>query len=172
MHFDPAVRAEYNREYRARPEVRERDNRNARLRYENGGKAAKAEYDKLNRQRPDVREQRRQYCAARRIKHWGKQKAAELKLRARNLGVPFDLVPGDLVVPATCPVLGIPLSFGVRKQHLASPSVDRVVPSKGYVRGNIVVISLRANILKNNATIDELEKLVSFYRSFNKGDDS
>ena len=67
--------------------------------------------------------------------------------RAAAKGREFDIELSDVVVPATCPVLGITME---------SPSLDRIDSSKGYVKGNVRVISARANMLKNNATVEEL----------------
>ena len=44
-----------------------------------------------------------------------------------------------------------------------SPSVDRIDPNGGYVRGNIVVVSWRANRLKGNAMVNELRAIADFY---------
>ncbi len=41
-------------------------------------------------------------------------------------------------------------------------TLDRVVPSLGYVKGNVRVISFRANRLKNNATIDEIRAILAY----------
>ena len=43
-----------------------------------------------------------------------------------------------------------------------APSLDRIDSSKGYIVGNISVISLRANMLKNNATLNELKMIVKW----------
>ena len=91
-----------------------------------------------------------------------------LKSKAQKICVPFDLTVDDLVIPTHCPVLGIPLEFG--KSGTAawrdnSPSVDRIVPSLGYVKGNVVVISYRANRVKNDATVEELNKVTQFYNN-------
>jgi hypothetical protein len=75
--------------------------------------------------------------------------------RAVRKGLAFTLVFEDLVVPTHCPVLGIRLAKGTRKRHDNSPSLDRLVPERGYVPGNVAVISLRANTLKNSGTAEE-----------------
>lgn len=88
------------------------------------------------------------------------------KCRAKRIGVPFDLSMADLVVPDICPVLGIRMAFGEKKQNDNCPSLDRIDNTKGYVRGNVVVISWRANRLKSDATIAELQAIAAFYRKF------
>src|ERR1051325_9528789 len=60
--------------------------------------------------------------------------------RAKKLGVPFGLTKDDIVVPETCPVLGIPLFRGTKPFHDNSPSMDRFVPALGYVAGNVAII--------------------------------
>ena len=86
------------------------------------------------------------------------------KTRAKKTGLPFNLSREDVVVPTHCPVFGTPLIRGTRGFHESSPSLDRIKPELGYVKGNIIVISFKANRMKQNATIEELEKLASFYR--------
>jgi len=67
-----------------------------------------------------------------------------------------------------CPILGIPLIPGIGAQSPNSPSLDRIIPSLGYVKGNIAVISYRANAMKNDATIDELESFSNNILSYIK----
>lgn len=82
------------------------------------------------------------------------------KQRAKKRGQPFEIEVGDIIIPPCCPVLGIPLKRGTSPGGKdASPSLDCIVPSKGYVRGNIAVISNRANRIKSNATPDELTRV-------------
>lgn len=88
------------------------------------------------------------------------------KARATKAGVPFALTERDIIIPHTCPALGIPIRVGNIQATDNSPSLDRVVPSLGYVPGNIVVISNRANRIKNNATVPELEAIARYYREF------
>lgn len=86
------------------------------------------------------------------------------RARAAKAEVPFTISPADIFVPTKCPILGIPIECGKgRGGHLpGSPSLDRVVPQMGYVPGNVMVISNRANSIKRDATLDELRKLVEF----------
>ena len=82
---------------------------------------------------------------------------------AKKKGLPFNLELSDIVIPAHCPVLGIELQRGVRGRNDNSPSIDRIIPALGYVRGNILIISWRANRIKNDASIEELAKIAAFY---------
>lgn len=75
------------------------------------------------------------------------------KQRAKKYDIPFDITYRDIVIPEYCPYLGIKL---VPFSDWSSPSLDKIVPELGYVKGNIQVISTKANTMKNNATQDEL----------------
>ncbi len=65
------------------------------------------------------------------------------------------------IAPTHCPILGIELKRGC-EQKVANPSVDRIVPEKGYVPGNIQIISNKANMMKNSASLDELMKFAEW----------
>lgn len=82
------------------------------------------------------------------------------KKRAEKKSLPFDIEVSDISIPETCPVLNIPIFCDFNRFN--SPSLDKVRPELGYVKGNIMVMSTRANILKNNATIEELEAVVAW----------
>lgn len=84
------------------------------------------------------------------------------RYRARKAGVPFDLNRDDIVIPDVCPVLGIKLQRGTGSWGTASPSLDRIVPAKGYVKGNVRVISWRANDIKKDAGPGELLALYEY----------
>ena len=93
----------------------------------------------------------------------------KLRHRAKLAGREFNLELEDIQIPDTCPVLGIPLEFSINKGLKAqaawnSPSIDRVDNSIGYVKGNIRVISNRANLLKGGATLQELERICAYMR--------
>lgn len=89
----------------------------------------------------------------------------EAKSRARKKGIEFSITSDDVTVPAVCPVLNIPIgmSFGARSDN--SLSIDRIDGSKGYIPGNVRIISWRANRLKNDGTLEELRAIVSYIES-------
>lgn len=79
------------------------------------------------------------------------------RTRARKSGIPFELTKNDVPpIPELCPVLGIVLTVWGSETRDESPSLDRIVPSRGYVPGNVRWISTRANILRRDATAREL----------------
>lgn len=92
------------------------------------------------------------------------------KQRAKAKGLPFAITADDVPIPSHCPVLGIPLRSRLGTGEKASgawgnsPSLDRVVNERGYVPGNVIVVSWRANRIKVDATVEELEAVARFYR--------
>lgn len=77
------------------------------------------------------------------------------KRRAKSRGTEFNIELSDLSLPTHCPYLGIPLdSFHPEQKY--HPSIDRINSALGYVKGNVEIISHRANMLKNNASSEEL----------------
>jgi hypothetical protein len=84
------------------------------------------------------------------------------KVRAKQNGLAFNLKIEDIVIPDICPILGIPLFTGNRNQHENAPTLDRIKPELGYVKDNIRVVCWRVNRIRNDATLDELKKLVAF----------
>jgi len=87
------------------------------------------------------------------------------KKRAKQKGLPFDLSVEDIVIPKRCPYLDIPISAQGGRQTANSPSLDRIDPDKGYVRGNVEVISYRANAIKHNAIFDEFERMYQAWKA-------
>ena len=89
------------------------------------------------------------------------------KARAKKFGLLFDIGLEDIEIPRFCPILGIELIHALEKkgnlERGRSPSLDRIDNSKGYVRGNIIVVSHRANCIKRDATILELQRIADFY---------
>lgn len=88
------------------------------------------------------------------------------KQRSKNSGMPFTITEEDIQVPEFCPVLGCRLEFGTMDRRDTAPSLDRVDSSRGYVPGNVAVISWRANKLKNDGTAEEHQKLANWINDF------
>ena len=88
------------------------------------------------------------------------------KKRAKKNNLPFSitrdyaesLFPKDM----KCPALGIKMFWGIEKSKFSSPSLDRIIPKKGYVEGNICWLSVRANIIKSDASAIEIQKVASY----------
>lgn len=78
------------------------------------------------------------------------------KKRAKVKGIDFNITKEDLLVPEICPILEIPIKFGDKSCYFNSPTLDRIDVTKGYVKGNVRIISMLANSMKNAATIEQL----------------
>lgn len=85
------------------------------------------------------------------------------KSRSKKYNIIFNLELNDIVIPDMCPVLGIELVQGDGVSFDGSPTVDRIIPELGYTKGNIIVVSMKANRIKNNSTLDELKKVYEYY---------
>lgn len=86
------------------------------------------------------------------------------KTRATLLKIPFDITSEDIfnIIPEECPILKHKLEIGNLGGDKYSPSLDRIVPELGYVKGNIQIISRLANAMKNNATPEELKLFAEY----------
>lgn len=87
------------------------------------------------------------------------------KTRAKKRGLDFSIDHTMIEIPTVCPVLGIEMFVGDDKAHYGSPTLDRFDNSKGYVEDNVRVISRRANTLKSDASLEEMEKIVEYMKS-------
>lgn len=81
--------------------------------------------------------------------------------RAKEKGIECNITVEDCVIPSTCPVLGINIICGGPRDN--QPSIDRLIPSLGYIKGNVFVCSMKANRIKNDATPDELMRVALFF---------
>src|SRR3954467_15879500 len=100
----------------------------------------------------------RGYLRRRRHEMPGRSLWDRARKRAKDRGLPFALAKNSIAVPLTCPALGMPIQFRGRRSA-CSPSLDRIVPERGYVPGNIRVVSDRANRLKGKRSLEELRRL-------------
>jgi len=95
--------------------------------------------------------------------------------RAKKFNVPLSitldyvrsLVGKNTSFVSHCPVLGLSLEWSAQRQEGKnttlpnSPTLDRIVPELGYVENNVRIISHRANMLKNNASLQELHLVLA-----------
>lgn len=95
-----------------------------------------------------------------RIKLWQSAKA-----RAKDKGLPFTITIEDIPQVTHCPVFGIEFVQGLQPDGCrdAWSTLDEIKHGKGYVPGNVVVVSHLANLIKNKATIEQLVQVARFY---------
>lgn len=91
-----------------------------------------------------------------------------IKHKSKHNNIPFNLTIDDIIIPEYCPIFGIKLKLGFNSGaggNSDSISIDRIDPNKGYIKDNILIISHKANTLKNNATLEELKKVLEYARN-------
>lgn len=87
------------------------------------------------------------------------------KYCAKRRGIEFNLKYTDFELPKFCPILGIEIEYGVgyngnAPQHA---TLDRIDNSKGYIPGNVMIISRLANAMKNEASFQQLQDFIKNY---------
>lgn len=87
------------------------------------------------------------------------------KRRAAKKGLEFSLTLKDIEIPDQCPLLGIELIVTSGRVSDCTPTIDRIDNSKGYVPGNVWIISHKANTMKSNASLEDLETLTNNLRA-------
>ena len=146
----------YCKEYGRRPEVRARRRREALARKTND---------------PDYFEKWKCYHKNYVLRNRLKVGARHIVCRCRASGMEYDrkyLLEIAETNPIMCPSCNELLDYSYQKQRgkpaLRTPSYDRVNSSNGYIRGNVVIIYWRCNVVKRDATVDELEKIAAYMR--------
>ena len=138
--------------------------------------AQKREYYQRNREtilakqkeyvtRPEVREKTNNYWWDYTTANFEKRLLSAIKYKCKKNNIPFDLTEEDLKIPTHCPVTGIELKIRSEKgkKDYFTPSVDRIDPKGGYVKGNIRIVCLWYNTAKlmfSDAEVYELCKKV------------
>ncbi|MEE9214885.1 MAG: hypothetical protein V3U54_08845 [Thermodesulfobacteriota bacterium] len=85
------------------------------------------------------------------------------RIRAKQSNLPFTIKLTDLKLPKVCPIFGMRLKVNDKIGKDSSPEIDRINNLGGYTKENIVIVSRRANRIKSDSTIKELQKLYKFY---------
>lgn len=84
------------------------------------------------------------------------------KTTAKKNGIEWDIKFGDIIWNESCPILGGKLDYFAETTQENSPSFDRIDPTKGYIVGNVQIVSWRANRIKNDGTAEE-HRLIAAY---------
>ena len=138
----------------------------AKLAYKRRRPKTLAELKARYKANPEYYKRKERERAYRDPKHyWAKGVYTRAKGRAARVGVPFALTIEYIksIITDTCPVFGTPFIFvGNGKVCMDSATLDRKVPAKGYVPGNVVVISQFANSIKSNASAKEVARVAQW----------
>ena len=89
------------------------------------------------------------------------------KKRAEQKGIPFTIKLDDIIIPDVCPVLNV--SFSIvegRGPGDFSPSLDRINGDIGYTKENVMIISFKANRIKNDATVEDVESVLKYMKNY------
>lgn len=114
---------------------------------------------------PDlIKEQTKRAYEKQKVTNFKGMLVASARGRAKQNGVEFTITEEDVDWNTHCPILDIELSFRVKGRRESAASLDRIDNSKGYVPGNVRLVSNRANRIKSDATIEELEKIVRYMK--------
>lgn len=152
--------------------VQQREYAQVRRSTEEGAEAYKAAQDKHRRANKKERYAATREWHKRNPDYWWQWRNVHIKSwivkgaksRAKQNGVPFMLTEADIIIPERCPALGIVLDVAAGRTADNAISLDRVVPELGYVPTNVRIISRRANFIKNNASVEELEAIAAYIR--------
>lgn len=149
-------------EYRAARALKAEKYRDHNRQYQTDNKEEIAERKSLKwRSDPDFYKSRdKRYRDNAKISGWARRTIVRARRRAYDIGLEFNLTIDDVTLPTHCPVLGIKLEVRGGRN---SPSIDRIDNSKGYLKGNVIIVSMRANSMKSDATVDELRRVADFY---------
>lgn len=77
------------------------------------------------------------------------------KERAKKKGIVFNITIEDIVIPFRCPLIGIKLKKELGREN-NTPTLDKIIPELGYVKGNVWVISWKANRIKSDLNKEEI----------------
>jgi hypothetical protein len=98
---------------------------------------------------------------------WACSAAGGARIRSKKFGLVCDVDKSYIrsIITDVCPVFGTPFVWYGNNLNALSPSLDRIIPSLGYVKGNVVVISVKANAIKSNATLQEIEMVANWLKT-------
>ena len=112
--------------------------------------------------RPKIQEKGREYYR-RKLKN---RLLNAARARAQKQNLEFDLTENDIILPRFCPLLGVEMfvTESRRGSKDCSFSLDRIDSTKGYIKGNVWIISHKANTMKSSSTLQEFELMAQNWR--------
>ncbi|RWZ87313.1 MAG: hypothetical protein EO766_12370 [Hydrotalea sp. AMD] len=138
------------------PRVHKHYKKYAKTHKETLNKIARSSYNRKDKQ------ERTQIQFDQRQSRYTSYLLSRVKGRAKHKGIEFNITLDDIVIPTHCPILGIPLDFNKGHSRDSTPSIDRIDNKLGYIKGNIAVISMKANRLKSDASISDVRAILSY----------
>lgn len=89
--------------------------------------------------------------------HWEQQLVSTSKRRAKQINLDHNITTADIIIPNICPYLGVVLTCILGKGYIpTNASLGRIDNIKGYISGNVQIISRMANVMKSSATEKQL----------------
>lgn len=107
-----------------------------------------------------------------RATYWKEYEAArpvseKLFRSMKNRKIAYEISPEDIVVPDTCPICESKMQVSTtRGGNSRSPTLDKVVPDKGYVKGNVAVICKYCNSLKGAGSAEDHRRIAAYIDTF------
>lgn len=154
------VLAYYKELYRRHPARKTKANERCRLHYERNKERELARNKKYRAENDESIKKSRRKKYENNPKRYMLNSA---RYRARLNDLAFDLKESDITIPKQCPICSVELIIGNRVNKEKSPSLDKIIPDRGYVPNNTVVICYRCNRIKYNASPQELINMGNFY---------
>lgn len=111
-----------------------------------------------NKHKPEVKIKRKSTLSKWRILNPERYLWQRAYWRSKLSGIDFNIELEDIVIPEVCPVLKTSFKLGTRY----AASLDRINSSEGYIKGNIQVISRKANMMKQDASPEELKEFANW----------
>lgn len=136
----------------------------AQIRYRTKNRDTILKRKREYRNRPEVKDKIRESHRNWRLKNYKQQWMYRIQQRCLKRNIEFNLTIEDFDIPDICPALGCKIIVSDPKKF-QTPSMDRIDPKRGYVKGNVRVISYRANQIKSNSSLEEMEAVLNYRKS-------
>tara|TARA_R110002153_G_scaffold147729_1_gene299011 strand:- start:287 stop:652 length:366 start_codon:yes stop_codon:yes gene_type:complete len=80
-------------------------------------------------------------------------RVVQLRYKAKKGNLPFDLTAKYLIkiFPTNCKCPALGTEFNWFGEYNLVPTVDRIIPERGYTKGNVVWVSQLANLIMSSA---------------------